>query len=272
MHFYYLKQIVSRDVFMNNEVLKFEKKGSVGLLKLNRPKVLNALNEPLIDAILEKFKEIDADRNFGAIVISGEGKIFCSGHDLKEILNTNALERRDLWTKSIKVYEEIAKMKKPVIAAVHKYATAAGCGLVAACDLVIATEDALFQTPGVNIGVFCLTPMIPLQRSIGRKKAMEMLITGEPVSAKEAMDIGLVNKVVPNGKHIEYAIELGERISNKSRVAYGIGKPAFYMMGDMEYIKALHYSKDLISLASTSDDTEEGIRAILEKREPNWKE
>jgi enoyl-CoA hydratase/carnithine racemase len=162
-------------------------------------------------------------------------------------------------------------MSKPVIAAVHSYATAAGCGLVAACDLVIATEDALFQTPGVNIGVFCLTPMIPLQRSVGRKKAMEMLITGEPINAEKAARIGLVNKVVSNGKHIETAIDLGQKISNKSRVACSIGKPAFYMMGDMEYIKALHYSKDLISLASISEDTEEGIKSILEKREPRWK-
>lgn len=268
MHFFYY---ILCDVIMNDEVLIFEKKGSVGLLTLNRPRVLNALNEPLIDAILEKFKEVEEDDNLGAAVIAGEGKIFCSGHDLKELLEINALERRDLWTKSIKVYEDIAKMSKPIIAAVHNYATAAGCGLVAACDLVVATEDALFQTPGVNIGLFCLTPMIPLQRSVGRKKAMEMLITGEPINVKEAARIGLVNQVVGNGKHVDTAIELGRKISNKSRAAYRIGKPAFYMMGDMEYIKALHYSKDLISLASISDDTEEGIRSILEKREPKWK-
>ncbi len=256
---------------MNTEVLKFDIRGNVGLLKLNRPHVLNALNEPLIDALLEKLELIESNDSLGAVVIAGEGRIFCSGHDLKEVLQKNSLERRELWTKSINVYENIAKMGKPVIAAVHSYTTAAGCGLAAACDMIIASEDAQFQTPGVNIGLFCLTPMIPLQRSIGRKKAMEMLITGEPISANEAERIGLVNKVVPKGTHIEAAVELAERISGKSRIAYGIGKPAFYIMGDMDYMKALHYSKDLISLASMSEDTEEGIKALLEKREPKWK-
>ena len=256
---------------MGDEVLKFERRGSVGLLGLNRPKVLNALNESLVDKILEKLDEIEKNDKLGAAVIEGKGRAFCSGHDLKEIMQANPLERRALFTKSTKVYEDIARMNKPVIAAVHGYATAAGCGLAAACDMVVASEDALFQTPGVNIGVFCLTPMIPLQRSIGRKKAMEMLITGDPISATEAEKLGLVNKVVPEGRHVEAAVELAEKIASKSRVAYKIGKPAFYIMGDMEYAKALHYAKDLISLASTSEDTEEGIKALLEKRAPIWK-
>ncbi len=256
---------------MEDEPLKFERRGSVGLLRLNRPQVLNALNEPMIDSILERLKEIEEEDELGAAVIEGAGRAFCSGHDLKEILQTNPLQRRVLFTKSIKVYEDIAKMSKPVIAAVHGYATAAGCGLAAACDMVVASEDAVFQTPGVNIGVFCLTPMIPLQRSIGRKRAMEMLITGDPISATEAERLGLVNKIVPEGRHVEAAVELAEKISGKSRVAYKIGKPAFYMMGDMEYVKALHYAKDLITLASTSEDTEEGIKALLEKRPPRWK-
>jgi enoyl-CoA hydratase/carnithine racemase len=256
---------------MEDEPLKFERRGSVGLLRLNRPQVLNALNEPMIDSILERLKEIEEEDELGAAVIEGAGRAFCSGHDLKEILQTNPLQRRVLFTKSIKVYEDIAKMSKPVIAAVHGYATAAGCGLAAACDMVVASEDAVFQTPGVNIGVFCLTPMIPLQRSIGRKRAMEMLITGDPISATEAERLGLVNKIVPEGRHVEASVELAEKISGKSRVAYKIGKPAFYMMGDMEYVKALHYAKDLITLASTSEDTEEGIKALLEKRPPRWK-
>jgi enoyl-CoA hydratase/carnithine racemase len=261
--------MVSR--ILDDSVVKFEKKGNVALLTLNRPDRLNAINEPLIDAILENFKKIESDDDIGAAVIEGAGKTFSSGHDLIEILKTNALERRALFTKSIRVYEEIAKMSKPVIAAVHYYATAAGCGLAAACDLIVASEDALFQTPGVNIGLFCLTPMIPLQRSIGRKKALEMLITGEAISAVEAKKLGLINKLVPNGKHVEAAVDLAQKISDKSRIAYTIGKPAFYMMGDMEYIKALHYAKDLISLAITAEDAKEGMNAILEKRPPVWK-
>jgi enoyl-CoA hydratase/carnithine racemase len=256
---------------MEDELLKFERRGAVAILTLNRPRVLNALNEPMIDAILERFAQIEKSDDFGAVVIEGAGKAFCSGHDLNEILNANALQRRHLFTKSIKVYEDIARMSKPVIAAVHGYTTAAGCGLAAACDMVIASEDSIFQTPGVNIGLFCLTPMIPLQRCIGRKKALEMLITGDPVSASEAEKLGLANRVVPKGKHVESAVVLAEKISSKSRTAYRIGKPAFYLMGDMEYVDALHYAKDLIALASTSMDTEEGIKALLEKRTPQWK-
>ncbi|MBS7622159.1 enoyl-CoA hydratase/isomerase family protein [Candidatus Bathyarchaeota archaeon] len=256
---------------MEDLVVKFERKGSVALLTLNRPQVLNAINEPMIDIILEKFKEIEDDGGLGSLVIEGAGKAFCSGHDLREILQASPLKRRDLFTKSIKIYEDIAKMSKPVIAAVHGYTVAAGCGLAAACDIAVASEDAVFQTPGVNIGMFCLTPMIPLQRAIGRKKAMEMLITGDPIGSSEAEKLGLVNRVVPKGKHVEVALEFAEKISGKSRVAYGIGKPAFYLMGDMEYLKALHYAKDLITLASTAEDAEEGMRAILEKRMPEWR-
>jgi len=256
---------------MEDQVVGFERRGSVGLLTLNRPQVLNAINEPMIDAILERFEEIEDDSGLGSAVIDGAGKAFCSGHDLKEILQAKPLERRHLFTKSVKVYENIAKMSKPVIAAVHGYTVAAGCGLAAACDMVVASEDAVFQTPGVNIGMFCLTPMIPLQRSIGRKKAMEMLITGDPIGSAEAERLGLVNRVVPKGKHVEAAVELAEKIAGKSRVAYSIGKPAFYMMGDMEYLKALHYAKDLITLASTAEDAEEGMKAILEKRTPRWR-
>ena len=258
-------------ISMEDQVLRFERRGSVGLLMLNRPQVLNAINEPMIDAMLERFEQIEGDDELGSAVIQGAGKAFCTGHDLREILQTKPLGRRHLFKKSIKVYEEIAKMSKPVIAAVHGYTVAAGCGLAAAGDLVVASEDAVFQTPGVNIGMFCLTPMIPLQRSIGRKKAMEMLITGDPIGSTEAEKLGLVNKIVPKGKHVETAVELAERIGGKSRVAYRIGKPAFYMMGDMEYLKALHYAKDLITIASTAEDAEEGMRAVLEKRPPVWR-
>ena len=179
---------------MEDQPIKFEIRGSVALLTLNRPHVLNAINEPMIDALLDRFEEIESTDEVGAAVIEGTGRIFCSGHDLKELMGANPLQMRALLTKSIRVWEEIVKMSKPVIAAVHSYATAAGCGLVAACDLVVASEDAVFQTPGVNVGFFCMTPMIPLQRAVGQKKAMEMLITGDPIDVKEAERFGLVNK------------------------------------------------------------------------------
>lgn len=256
---------------MEDQPVKFERRGSVALLTLNRPRVLNAINEPMIDSLLERFKQIESTDEVGAAVIEGTGRIFCSGHDLKELMAANPLQMRALLTKSIRVWEEIVKMSKPVIAAVHSYATAAGCGLVAACDLVVASEDAVFQTPGVNVGFFCMTPMIPLQRAVGQKKAMEMLITGDPINVKDAERFGLVNKIVPNGKHVEAAIELAEKITGKSRLAYNIGKPAFYAMREMEYVKALHYAKDLFTLASTSEDAKEGMKAVLEKRSPIWK-
>ncbi|RZN71356.1 MAG: enoyl-CoA hydratase [Candidatus Methanolliviera hydrocarbonicum] len=256
---------------MEYKNLIMERKEHVGIITMNRPYTLNALNSDLMSEMLTAFEELEGDERIGAIVLKGAGKSFCTGHDLKELATLSPLDRRDVFGRSVKIWEYIARMTKPVIAAVHGYATAAGCGMAAACDLVIASEDAKFQTPGVDIGVFCITPMVPLSRSVGMKRSVEMLFTGDIISAKEAEKIGLVNKVVPNDKLIDSALELAKRISEKSWAALHIGKPAFYSIFDMDYIHALEYARDLITLASTSEETVEGITAILEKRAPRWK-
>ncbi|VUT24799.1 MAG: Enoyl-CoA hydratase [Candidatus Methanolliviera sp. GoM_asphalt] len=251
--------------------LILEKEKRIGIVTMNRPNVLNALNSDLLNEMLEVYKELEDDKSIGAIVLKGAGRSFCTGHDLKELMSLSPIERRELFGGSVKIWEYIARMTKPVIAAVHGYATAAGCGMAAACDLVVASEDAKFQTPGVDIGIFCITPMVPLSRSVGMKKSVEMLFTGDLIDAKEAEKIGLVNKVVPDDKLIDSALELAERISEKSWTALHIGKPAFYSIFDMDYIHALEYARDLITLASTSEDTVEGVTAVLEKRDPRWK-
>lgn len=256
---------------MNYENIIATKSEGIAHITLNRPQVLNALDSQLMDELYKALQVAESEEDVGVVILKGSGRSFSTGHDLKEILNTQPFKRREIFGRSVKIWECIARMRKPVIAAAHGYVSAAGCALAAACDLVIASEDALFQTPGVNIGLFCITPMVPLFRSIGLKKALEMLLTGETITAAEAEKLGLVNKVVPQGEHEKEAVEMAKKILNKSWVTVQIGKPAFYTMFDMDYFKALEYARDLIALASLTEDTKEGITAILEKRKPQWK-
>ncbi len=256
---------------MRYENLILRKDKGIATIILNRPNVLNALNGQLMDELYTAFQDAENDVRLGILILEGAGRSFSTGHDLKEILAMSLFKRREIFGKSVRIWEYMARMKKPIIAAVHGYASAAGCALAAASDLVIASEDALFQTPGVNIGLFCITPMVPISRSVGLKKAFEMLITGETFTAAEAERIGLVNKVVPKDTHEEEAVKMAEKIISKSWIAVQIGKPAFHTMFDMDYLKALEYARDLITLTSTTEDANEGIKAILEKRQPKWK-
>jgi len=255
---------------MEYKNLIVEREEHVGIITMNRPNVLNALNGDLMSEMLMAFEELEGDERIGTIVLKGAGRSFCTGHDLNELGTLPPLERREVIGRSVKIWEYIARMTKPVIAAVHGYATAAGCGLAAACDMIVASEDAKFQTPGVDLGVFCISPMVPLFRSVGMKKSIEMLFTGDIFSAKDAEKIGLVNKVVPDDELIDSALKLAKKISDKSWAALQIGKPAFYLMFDMDYIHALAYGRDLITLASTSEETIEGAIALVEKRSPHW--
>ena len=262
--------IGNRMTKMEYKNLIMKRKEHVGIITMNRPDTLNALNSDLMSEMLTAFKELEGDKRIGVIVLKGAGRSFSAGHDLNEIATLSPLGRREIFGKGVEICEYIARMTKPVIGAVQGYAIAAGFQTAVACDLVVASEDAKFQTPGVNLGVFCITPMVLLSRLVGMRKSVEILFTGDFIGAKEAEKIGLVNKVVPNDKLIDSALELAKRISEKSWAALQIGKPAFYSIYDMDNIHALEYARDLVTLASTSEETMEGAMAVLEKRAPHW--
>jgi enoyl-CoA hydratase/carnithine racemase len=247
-------------------------KGVVSELVLNRPASYNSLSIDCMEALTSEFESLSRDNNVRVVVLSGAGKGFCAGHDLKEIRRNPG---REFYEKTFdtcaKMMLSIVNCPKPVIAKVHGVATAAGCQLVATCDLAVAGEDARFATPGVNIGLFCSTPMVALSRNVSRKHAMEMLLTGDFISARRAYEIGLVNRVVPSTELDRAADELAEKISSKSPLTLKIGKRAFYEQADKDLRSAYEYCSRVMVENMMARDAEEGIDAFLEKREPRWK-
>ncbi|HAZ31312.1 MAG TPA: enoyl-CoA hydratase [Dehalococcoidia bacterium] len=252
------------------QVIMVEKNRGIGVLTLNRPQVRNALNAQLTEELLNALQEMEGSE-VGAVILKGAGKSFCSGHDFSELIGKTLMEYRAIFAKSVRILEAIAGMGKPVIAAVHGHATAMGCALAAGCDLTIASEDALFQTPGVNVGFACITPMAGIYRSLGRKKCLELILTGDPIDAREAERNGLVNRVVPREKLEETAMEMAEKIAAKAPLAVGMGKQSFYRMADMEHSKAYAYAIEMISINASTEDGQEGMDAFREKRTPQWK-
>lgn len=244
----------------------------VVVLTLNRPTQRNALNLELMGALIEAFGEISADKRARVAVIRANGPVFCAGHDLKEMRRdpSEAAQQRTFET-CTKLMLSIVNLPQPVIAQVHGIATAAGCQLVAGCDLAVASQDARFATPGVNIGLFCSTPMVALSRAVGRKRAMEMLLTGDMVDAREAQSIGLINRAVPADKLEETVMQLAEKISAKSSAVVRIGKEAFYRQSEMSLAGAYEYAGAVMVRNMMEDDAAEGIDAFLEKRKPVWK-
>jgi enoyl-CoA hydratase/carnithine racemase len=250
----------------------------VALLALNRPQARNTLSEAMLNALSESLAAIAGDRKVRAVVIAGNGTAFCAGHDLKEITE----HRRDAdggraYVKEIMdrcsaMMQSIIRLPQPVIAAVEGAATAAGCQLVASCDLAIASSTARFATPGVHIGLFCSTPMVALSRSVTRKHAMEMLLTGDMTTADDAYRIGLVNRVVTPGSEREEALKLARKIAAKSTLTVMIGKEAFYRQSEMTLADAYRYASDVMVENMLKHDAEEGIDAFIEKREPNWED
>ncbi len=253
------------------QVIMVEKNCRIGILTLNRPEVRNALNAQLTAELLDALQEMGDDSEVGAVILKGAGKSFCSGHDFSELIGKTLMEYRAIFGKSVRILEAMADMGKPVIAAVHGHATAMGCALAAGCDLAIASEDALFQTPGVNIGFACITPMAGIYRSLGRKKCLELILTGDAISAREAERNGLVNRVVPREKLEETAMEMAEKIAAKAPLAVRMGKQSFYGMADMEHRKAYAYAIEMISINASTEDGQEGMDAFREKRTPQWK-
>ncbi len=251
----------------------FEKKGPIGLLTLNRPKQLNALSLELMDKIQKKLNIIAKDKNIHVIIIKGNGPAFCVGHDMSELVGKkyDIHHFREIFSKCSKLMLTLHTLPQPVIAQVHGAAMAAGCQLVATCDLAIAEKNAQFSTPGVKIGLFCSTPMVPLSRIIGRRRALDMLLTGRVISAKEAERFGLINKVVNPEKLAIETKKLAKRISTFSRFTLEFGKKTFYDQIDKDEASAYKLTKEAIAINCLSEDAQEGMLAFLEKRKPKWK-
>lgn len=247
------------------------REGDVALVTLNRPDKRNALSLQMMRELDSALAEIASDSHARVVILRGEGPAFCAGHDLRELLDRDVETYRTIFDACVKLMARIAEIPQPVIAEVAKVATAAGCQLVAACDLAVASTEATFATPGVRIGLFCSTPMVALTRAIGRKRAMEMLLTGEPVDAPTALAWGLVNRLVaPDQLHTE-TLALARKIAASSRIIVGIGKAAFYKQIDLDVTSAYEYAKGVMTSNALEADAHEGIAAFLERRPPRWR-
>src|ERR687884_922054 len=253
------------------EHILYEGDGTVALVTMNRPKKRNALSLDHMRELISCLKTIGETRESSVVVLRGSGPGFCAGHDLSEMVGRDPDFYRRLFDVCCELMETIQAIPQPVIAQVHGVATAAGCQLAATCDLVVASEDARFATPGVKIGLFCSTPMVALSRAIGQKKAMEMLLTGEYISAEEALAEGLVNKVVPAEDLEATTRGLAEKITEASPLVIGVGKQTFYRQIEMPIEQAYAYTKEIMSFNASFADAQEGICAFLEKRKPEWK-
>jgi enoyl-CoA hydratase/carnithine racemase len=246
--------------------------GGICTLTLNRPTQRNALSVALIQALSAELDRIKDDGNVHVVIITGAGLAFCSGHDLKELRADPSRDfYKDVFERCSAFMQRIVNLPQPVIAAVNGMATAAGCQLVATCDLAVAAEAAKFATPGVNIGLFCSTPMVALTRAVPRKQAMEMLLTGASIDAETALQIGLVNRIVPGQQVMEEVLSLASEIAAKSPLTLKIGKSAFYHQSTLDLGAAYHYASKVMAENMMATDAAEGIDAFLEKRRPEWK-
>jgi len=250
--------------------LTLAREGACAIVTLNRPERRNALSLELMQELIRCLDEIAGDHGLRAVVLAAAGKVFCSGHDLSQMTGRNIDEYRHIFDVCTHLMEKIQSIPQPVIAQVQGVATAAGCQLVAACDLAIASDLAAFATPGVKIGLFCTTPMVALTRAIGRKRAFEMLVTGEIIGAKTAAEWGLINRAVPADELADETRKLAARIAAASSLVVGLGKQAYYAQIDLAQPKAYAYAKEVMSLNALADDAQEGISAFLEKRTPSW--
>ncbi|MEM7444227.1 MAG: enoyl-CoA hydratase [Pseudomonadota bacterium] len=244
----------------------------VTTLTLNRPAARNALSFELMSALDEALVNAGADPSTKVVILAAEGPAFCAGHDLKQI---RSQPREDVYAQLFDlcstVMKRIVRLPKPVIAQVHATATAAGCQLVASCDLAVASDTARFATPGVNIGLFCSTPMVALSRNVAPKHAMEMLLTGDMITAADAHRIGLVNRVVPGDQLADSTMALAQQIASKSPLSVAIGKEAFYRQAEMDLDEAYSYASAVMTRNMMADDAAEGIDAFLTKRRPTWR-
>ncbi len=255
----------------DNNVL-VEKRERIGFITLNRPQAMNTFNVPFARELNDALWAMEKDPEVRVVVIDANGKHFSTGISLDEFKGKTAKEYREFIHLMDEHNHTLARMKKPVIASVKGYALANGAGLSFACDLTVAAEDAKFGTTAINVGLICLGPAAPLARNVGLKKALEMVLTGDIISAAEAQRLGLVNKVVPNDKLEEATLELAGKLAAKSPLALQIGKAGIYGMMDVPYHKALDTLSDRFAALCATEDAEEGVKAFLETRKPEWRE
>jgi enoyl-CoA hydratase/carnithine racemase len=257
---------------MDGSRVRIDRSGVVATLTLDRAERRNALSLELMTELTAALRDVGADPGTHAVVIAAEGPAFSAGHDMAEMVGREHAFYEKLFDVCTVMMKAIHEIPQPVVAKVQGVATAAGCQLVAACDLVVASADAVFATPGVKIGLFCSTPMVPISRAVGRKRAMQMLLTGEPIDAATAQSWGLVNEVVP-AEDLDGAVDdLVARITQFSPVTIGIGKKAFYSQIDMTESAAYDHTREVMATNAAIADAQEGISAFLEKRTPKWSE
>ena len=256
---------------MNYQDIRFQSEDGIGFVTLNRPEKRNALSLNLMAEMIGLLQDVRKNEEFRVLIIRAAGPVFSSGHDLSEMKEGNVVSYRGVFGACTEMMEALRNLPQPVIAQVQGMATAAGCQLVAACDLAVASREARFATPGVRIGLFCHTPQVPLSRAVGRKRALEMLFTGRPISAEEAERYGLVNRVVPPEKLAEETLNLAKHIAQASPLTLALGKQSFYRQIEVEESGAYEYAKEMMALNALAEDAREGISAFLEKRPPKWK-
>ena len=252
-------------------MIRREMEGTTAIVTLNRPERRNALSLDLMRELLATLDEVGRQPQVRAVILAAAGTVFSSGHDLSEMTGRDINQYREIFDVCTQLMTRVQSIPQPVIAEVQGVATAAGCQLVATCDLAIASEAARFGTPGVRIGLFCSTPMVALSRAIGRKRALEMLLTGELIDAPTAAAWGLVNRVVEAGALRVETLRLAARIAEASPLTVSIGKQAYYTQIDMEQTKAYAYAKEVMAMNNLAGDAQEGIGAFLEKRTACWK-
>ena len=255
-----------------NIKLKNHIKDGIAVVTINEPKTYNSLSFKNLSDLIKVLKKLDKDKKTKVIILEGAGKGFSAGHNLKEVKSLKVKNKyQKLFNLCSKLMMQIVEGKKPVIAKVHGAAFAAGCQLVASCDLAYSTKDALFATPGVNIGLFCSTPMVAVSRKIQRKPMMKMLLTGEPIKANYAKELGLINDCFPKSKLNNEVLKVAKKIASKSNLTIKIGKQAFYKQLEMPLSKAYAYTSKMMTLNMMAMDAQEGISAFLQKRKPVWK-
>lgn len=264
------------DTSIRKDILLHEQEGGILRLTLNDAERRNVLSEAMLSQLTEAFTAASKDKSVRVIILAANGPVFCAGHDLKEMTagRSKANKGKDYFTYIMgmcsNLMQKIVNCSKPVIAEVTGIATAAGCQLVASCDLAIAANSAKFSTPGVHIGLFCSTPMIALSRNVAHKHAMEMLLTGDMTSAQRAAEIGLINRAVPEGVLRDVTLEIAEKIASKSSLTLATGKKAFYAQSEMPLAEAYDYASKIMVENLLARDAEEGIDAFIEKRRPKW--
>ncbi len=255
---------------MSYENISFASENNVAIVTLNRPQRRNALSLALMRELIHSLSAIGNRGDIRAVILAAAGKVFSSGHDLSEMVGRALDDYRELFGVCTELMTKLQSIPQPVIAEVQGVATAAGCQLVATCDLCVAAEEATFATPGVKIGLFCTTPMVAVSRAIGRKRALEMLLTGEPIDARTAAEWGLVNRVVSTGQLRAETVRLAHRVADASELVVSLGKQAYYSQIDLDQRDAYALAQEVMSKNAVANDAQEGISAFLEKRSARW--